>query len=209
MRRLNFIFVAIYPIFGLSGAVMAETAICDKPISEQARIGWPGALTLSITEDEDDRECRFSIEGVPAGSPPADELAEAAQRLRSADFNIRGGFDPVDLASTVPILLAAASPSDQADPDLQTEEFISSIAQCFDLVRTKFSGEFVSSDEVGIDLDRFDVRCALATSDRIEQLNEFLGGSVFFTDISQPKLAIRNERSDSALVEYLFIPFSR
>ncbi|SLN77328.1 hypothetical protein [Roseisalinus antarcticus] len=209
MKFPKVIFVAIGSIVGLAGSVLADTAICDEPISEQARIGWPGALTLSITEDVDDRECRFSIEGVPAGSPPADELAEAAQRLRSANFSIGGGFDPIELASTVPLLLAAASPSDQADPDLQTDEFISSIAQCFDLVRSQFFGEFVSSEEVGIDLDRFDVRCALATPDSIEQLNEFLGGSVFFTDISQPKLAIRNERSDSSLVEYLFIPFSR
>ena len=82
-----------------------------------SRLGAPSATTVSITADEDERECRFSIAGESAGSPPQDELTNALQGFRSGV--VARELERGDSNSLAFLLLAAAAetsiPSDLRD----------------------------------------------------------------------------------------------
>ena len=196
-------------------AAYAAKAECDDPIDAVARIGYPGRLALSITEDEDDKECRFSVAGVSAGSPPAEQLEAAILTLRNAQPLFQTGadlFGNAPVLNAVPLLLAAASPRDQADPRLLNDDFQQGVAACFVLASEKYLppdfrniSEFVTGQDVNSNVENYGVTCAAATPDAVDRLNEFLGGSVRLSDIEVPVLAFRNEREDG-LTEYLFIP---
>ena len=195
----------------------AAQAECDDPIDNVARIGWPSRLPLSITEDEDERECRFSVAGVAAGSPPQEDLSNAARLLFEAqpfgDTLLGLGADR-ELLASIPMMLAAASPEDQPDPKLQTDDFLAAVEECFELTTSRFlspfsdSGDFASDDDIFGSVQSFDVRCAVASPAATDQLNEFLGGSERLFDLEVPVFVYRNERAFS-LNEFLILPIVR
>jgi hypothetical protein len=195
--------------------VFAAKAECDDPIDAIARIGYPGRLPLSITEDEDEKECRFSVAGVAAGSPPAEQLEAAILNLRNVQPLFRSAadlFGNAPVLNSVPLLLAAASPRDRADPRLVNDDFQQGVADCFVLASEKFlPADYQNTSAFGTDQDvkssvaNFGVTCATATPGAVEQLNAFLGGSVRLYDLEVPVLVFKNERGDG-LTEYLFIP---
>lgn len=196
---------------GTPGALRAAQAECDEPIDNLAKIGYPGRLTLSITEDDDNKECRFSIEGVATGSPPQEQLDEAIRNLRSQrSFGGQGAFSSATLSQSVPVLLAAASPVDSAEPELLDSVFLSAAEACFNLITSNFPGSsdlFLTNEQSAIELSNFNARCAVAGPDAVGALNDFLGGSVRFLSLTFPVIAFRNER-ESDLTEYLVIPIA-
>jgi len=199
---------------------IASKAECDDPIDNIARIGWPSRLTLSITEDEENKECRFSIEGVATGSPPEQELANAIRSVRQ--FSTFGGETTLEsqrvqgaLLRSIPLLLTAASPKERIEDELQTDEFLARLQQCLRLISEEFlpplgspAVTMVTGDKVGADLSRFNARCAVATPNALKSLNDFLGGSVRLSLLATPVFVLRNEREDN-LVEYLILPILR
>src|SRR5260221_14358629 len=67
--------------------LVVPEAFADKfqcrAVTKTTKLGAPSGTTVSITADEDERECRFSIAGEAAGSPPQDARSNALQGYNS------------------------------------------------------------------------------------------------------------------------------
>ena len=84
MRRAvkSCIFLASLVLFLAAPEAFADKFQC-RATTKVSRLGAPSATTVSITADEDERECRFSVAGESAGSPPQDALSNALQGYKS------------------------------------------------------------------------------------------------------------------------------
>ena len=78
--------------------------------SKIARLGAPNGMIVSVTSDDDERECRFSVAGEPAGSPPKELIQPALINARNGALGMmveRGEYKQLGY-----LLLAAAPERD-------------------------------------------------------------------------------------------------
>lgn len=182
----------------IPGHAMADRIVCDDPVDNVARMGIPASLNYSLTEDDDEKECRFSIEGVAAGSPPEELLRDAANRIRGREQLFRlAEANPFDLLEAVALLLASASPVDSADESIMTAENAALLQECV----------FVASEPgqffVGFNSDGA-FSCSVLGPDDLGAFNDSVsGGSVRLEALDAPRLILRNRRD--TLTEYLFL----
>ena len=101
---------------GLAGGnAVAATYECYA--SEKiAKLGVSSSSSVSITADSGKRECRFSVNGVAAGSPPEDQIRAAFEELRKGRF-ASGDFSQ-GKAQVFATLLATASPATEVPSNL-------------------------------------------------------------------------------------------
>lgn len=76
-----------------------------RAVAKLSRLGAPSGTTVSITADEDERECRFSVSGESAGSPPQDAISNALQGYKSGV--VAREFERGEADSLAYLLLAA------------------------------------------------------------------------------------------------------
>lgn len=106
-----------------------------RAVNKISRLGAPSGTTVSITADDDERECRFSIAGESAGSPPQDALNNALQGYKTgvvARELERGESD--SLASL--LLAAAAETSIPADLRDLLRENGKDLLRCFERAKS-------------------------------------------------------------------------
>jgi hypothetical protein len=136
MRRAvkSYIFLA-----SLVLALVAPEANADKfqcrAVNKISRLGAPSGTTVSITADEDERECRFSIAGESAGSPPQEQLNNALVGFRSgvvARELERGESDSLAFL----LLAAAAETSIPADLKELLRENSKDLTRCFERAKS-------------------------------------------------------------------------
>ncbi len=113
----------------------APEALADKfqcrAATKIARLGAPSGTTVSITADEDERECRFSIAGEAAGSPPQDALSNALQGYKSGV--VLRELERGESDSLAYLLLAAAAESSiPADLKELLRENSKDLMRCFE-----------------------------------------------------------------------------
>lgn len=160
---------------------------------------------MTIAVDTSSKICRFSVEGVTAGSPPQSEVFNALDLARNA-ISSGSSTNSEDIAKSIALLLAAASPEDTPDDELLTSEAQEGIEACIRMTALKEGQAIFFGDAHDADLSFFGARCAWVASppDALESLNSFLKGNVTVEELFLPQLVFVNERGSS--VEILFLP---
>jgi hypothetical protein len=130
----SYIFLASLVLLLAAPEAYADKFQC-RAVTKISRLGAPSGTTVSITADEDERECRFSISGETAGSPSQEQVSNALQGYRSgvvARELERGESDSLAF-----LLLAAAAetsiPSDLRD---LLRENSKDLLRCFERAKT-------------------------------------------------------------------------
>ncbi len=135
--------------------VSAKTYEC-KAVDEISMLGISPRAAVSISADEEENECKFSVNGAKVGSPPQQQISEAFNRnLFEGRQLFSGQFDATGIAA----MMLAAGPDDTTDAVsaiLDASE--SEILTCISNLQARTPGsadgpsvnEFASGDGSGI-----------------------------------------------------------
>ncbi|SLN34233.1 hypothetical protein ROA7450_01525 [Roseovarius albus] len=133
-----FLSTALITIIFSQGA-QAKTYECDA-VESIAMLGISPRSPVSISADEDEDECKFSVNGAKVGSPPQEQISDAFNRLLFQDrLLFSGQFDATALAA----MMLAAGPDDSTDEvssllsDAETE-----ISGCISDLEMRAPGSF-------------------------------------------------------------------
>jgi hypothetical protein len=77
--------ISLGAVAACCGSAQGATYDCEAA-DKLSKIGVSSSSSVSITADSRKRECRFSINGVAAGSPPQDQIDRAITIQRSGAF---------------------------------------------------------------------------------------------------------------------------
>ena len=182
------------------GAVIAQSST-----SEPAKYSCRAARNLAvvgawaedgvlIVERAQEQECRFSINGAPAGTPPLQDIREAWATIRRPGLATRASFPDALLA----MALSAASPFAEVAPGIS------------DVIKSN-SGELLNcfgARDAGQPFERsapsFTCRTTQRSSSGVLRV-EGSPGVEFSAQAPQTQIAIRG----TSTVHYLFLPVVR
>lgn len=116
-------------LFALNASVAEAAQYLCKAVTKVSKLGTHDDDTVIVDPDDANQECRFSINGEPAGSPPRADLVAARNTLRAgqAAAELRNGnFQWLAL-----MLLAASRETQVPDPfAAQLKSEVDQLAQC-------------------------------------------------------------------------------
>jgi hypothetical protein len=129
MRRLILLFSIALCLAMTNSSGQAGRFTC-KAAQNLARVAALDRDAVIVEPDESKKECRFSINGEPAGSPPRELIIEAANLLRSGKPSEALEKSSVDWLS---FLLLAASTDTTVDDSFRQQLFANknALAGCF------------------------------------------------------------------------------
>jgi len=112
-------------------ALAGNTKECEA-VDSLSVVGFHDFDTVAMAADEDDRECRFSINGATAGSPPQEEVSAAFRQLIGG-FGAPGSFlasREIDFEALALLMLAAGPDRDAGELVEILSEFSFEIDDC-------------------------------------------------------------------------------
>ncbi len=194
MSRRHAMFLLVVGFAAMASAAEAAKYTC-KAAKELARLGARDSDTVVVDPDDAKKECRFSVNGEPAASPPRGAVIQGLNVLRSGVASVELAKNNVDWLAA---LLLAASRDTAVSSSLRQQISASAgqLAKCFDALEKSFKdfAPFVDKD----------IFCRVLPS----------GGEVSFdganrvevqSTISHLVIGVRRQKDAS----FLFIPFDR
>ena len=79
MRTVAVPLVALF-LCVLHSAVIAKTYECEA-VDEESKLGISPRSTVAVSADEDEKECKFSVNGAKVSSPPQRLISQASETL--------------------------------------------------------------------------------------------------------------------------------
>ncbi len=124
-----------------AGPLLAKTYRCEAS-PKIAAIGVSDNASVSITEDYQNQECRFSVNGEPVGSPPREMVIGAQNTLRAG-----GGKNIKDNLNQLGLAILASSPLPAVPPDLSVmlQSNADALQKCFDALAAGKPDIYVSN----------------------------------------------------------------
>lgn len=124
--------------------VLAKTYRCEAS-PKIASIGVSDNASVSITEDYQNQECRFSVNGEPVGSPPRDMVIGAQNTLRAG-----GGKDIKSSLNQLGLAILASSPLPTVPDELTAalQMNVDALQKCFDALAAGRPDVYVSNARI-------------------------------------------------------------
>ncbi len=156
MRNLLTTIAAVFAFLATSEkGDTGERTEC-RVVDHLALVGYNDWNIVSLTAKEDKKECRFSVDGASAGSPPQEKLDAAVNAMVG---NSRGRSPlldqpEIDVVSLATLLVAAGPDTDAREMAGLLSSFSEPLAKCRDAV---FEGNTIPLSFPG----QFPVTCGL------------------------------------------------
>jgi len=140
MRNLRIVIISL--LMPAMTPVLAETYNCTAA-TNRAKVGSSRSNEVGITSDSGKKECRFSINGAPVGSPPQSAVVAGLNALITGDavtMMTKGDLEPIAN------LLISSSEEKSPSPALLgiLREHASELAKCFSTFKGAVAGPLLS-----------------------------------------------------------------
>jgi hypothetical protein len=190
MNRRTSLLVLFAASFILTQVAVAERYTCTAA-KEIAKVGVHRGNEVGVVEDNQHRECRFSVNGAPTGSPPIELVFEGLNAIITGQIIVM--LQQGNVGALANLLLAPSrldSPSDELITNLRFNS--KALADCFDAHR---------GSRIGFTTQGTGMNCRIASPG-----NDFrqLGGIT--AEITFPQLQLFIDAKEINL--YLFVPLN-
>ena len=141
--RFGFGIGAVCGFVFYAASAVAKTVECDA-VDELANVGLRSVDTVTVSADEDDKICKFAVNGVAASSPPGEVVAEAYSviiwRRDERGWLVNGELNNVPLNKFAALLLAAGPDAEIGDVVSILEQSRDALTRCVSALRHRTAG---------------------------------------------------------------------